>query len=263
MKYIYLPWKKKFRAYKFLDEHDIVMIAAEYEGKPFWLAVGTPRSRKTHAAFDIGKEGVGAERDVEKKDLYWEHFVNHRNLPPFLPLEQAKVFMQGTIATASGSISVVTSSSEPTVYESKDTFESVVKELDIPEIKVQEVSEISAKFFEKNVRIELEFPHNFSGSKDDPIWEPIFDFINLMDKPTTIRKATLNANKGNVSVTDNGLNIDLDSGTAQQSYIIFPLGKSIKELRYIDGYIVFEHTHGEVRFEIYYDLDDALFQRED
>ena len=134
------PWRRKrFRAYKFLDEHDIEMLAAEYDDKPFWLSVGTPKGRKTHAAVDVGKEGIGAERDVEKMDLHWEHFVNPHNLPPFMPLEQAKIFMQGTIATASGSMSVVTSSSEPIVYENRDTIENVIKELDISSVKVNEV----------------------------------------------------------------------------------------------------------------------------
>lgn len=190
-------------------------------------------------------------------------FVNPRNLPPFMPLEEAKTFMQGSIAQTSGTLSVYTSSSEPIIYEDKNTIENVVKELDIPTVKVDEVIDLSAGFFVKNVKIELEYPHLFSGSGLETKWEPLFNFINLMDKPTTISKAELITNDGEIQSTDNNLNIELNVGMTQRSNIIFLLGKSIHELKDIDGIIRFSHSHGEINYNVNYDLVNALFGRED
>lgn len=68
------PWrKKKFDAYKFLNTPDLVMFAAEYEDKPFWLSIGTSKGRRTHTGVEVGTEQIGAKRDVEKSDMYWEH----------------------------------------------------------------------------------------------------------------------------------------------------------------------------------------------
>ena len=256
------PWKKrKFRAYKFLDSHDIEMVAAEYDDKPFWLSIGTTKGRKTHTAVDVGKEQIGAERDFEKSDMYWEHFVNPRNLPPFMPIEKAKTFMQGSVANTSGTLSVYTSSNEPIVYEDKNTIENVVRELDIPSVKVDEVIDLSAEFFIKNLKVELEYPHIFSGSELKPIWEPLFHFINLMDTSTIISTAELINEEGEILSIDDKLNIELRIGTSSRSHISLPLHKSIKEQKYIEGTICFTHTHGETTYSVNYDLGDALFER--
>ena len=145
------PWqkKKKFNAYKALDTPDIQIVAVEYDDNPVWLAVGTPKSRKTQIGAELGTDRFGVDRAVEKDEIHWEHLVSPNNLPSFLPIEKAKEFMQGVIAQTHGTFSPLLYSGNPILYRSESPVSENIKDLDIPDAKVEAVADLTAKFFVK------------------------------------------------------------------------------------------------------------------
>jgi hypothetical protein len=115
--------KNPFEGSIVVDNPDIKVVEAKYEKIPFLLAVGTSTQRELSVSGQGSMEKVGAKYQSQK-ELDWRLFYNPKALPDFIPLEEAKQLMAGTVATSSGSISVLSTQTtfeavDPTYWEMK------------------------------------------------------------------------------------------------------------------------------------------------
>lgn len=96
-------WRKKeksIKVYMAVDNPDFKMIVAEYRSKPFLLAFGASKRRKTKVEAKASLVGGKAEYDTGKT-LEWKFIYNPKNMEGFMPLENALDFMSTAISAVS------------------------------------------------------------------------------------------------------------------------------------------------------------------
>jgi hypothetical protein len=89
-----------------INNPDIKVVEARYYERPFFIGVGTSIQRELKVAGELGTEGGKGEYHTQK-DLDWQYFYNLKALPEgFMPLNELKHFMAGTVSVTSGSANV-------------------------------------------------------------------------------------------------------------------------------------------------------------
>ncbi len=78
-----------------VDAIDIKVVEANYNSKPLFFAVGTPRETERTAALEENK----TETD-NSRNLKWKIFYDATVLSQLMPLEKAKNLMAGIVATS-------------------------------------------------------------------------------------------------------------------------------------------------------------------
>lgn len=105
--------KNPFEASMHIDNPDVKVVTASYKGQPFFIGVGISKQREVKGS---GKAGFpeGFRGDYQsQKELDWRLLYNPNTLPPgFIPFEQTKALMAGTVAATSGNATVFSPSTE-------------------------------------------------------------------------------------------------------------------------------------------------------
>lgn len=256
-------WKRKeFHLFRYIDEQDLKIYASEYDGKPFWLTIGISQSLKSSSSRDPNRDKRTLPRGTDRQDFEYVHLIRPEYLPRFLPVEQARDFVQGAIAGASGSLRVVTSSQKPALFDDEETLEEPLQDYFLSQERIDRIARLTSAFFSKRVRVELDYPHIFTGDQDYPTWEPIFSFTNLLGKATTISKAVLQANNSELYGASNDLGIELDIGETEVRRVPFYLPVPLDETEKITGSVSFEHTYGDASVDVDYEVNEILMESE-
>ncbi len=129
-----------------VDNADIKVVEAKYKEKPFLVAVGTSTQSEIDASGKGSIDGVEGKYKTAK-ELQWKVMYNPNVLPEFIPIENAKNLMAGTIAVSSGSAAVY--NPDTTYVKKENSFSSGSRW--VQDIIHNEVAEAMRKLKEKKV----------------------------------------------------------------------------------------------------------------